>query len=161
MIIIEPSVTILSPTFNTSKDFMKAIEIAGRTCYKSEDKITATSSTDFVRRLIASKHEAMLEHAPNISMRFICDRGVSHELVRHRLFSFAQESTRYVRYSNGLKNHITFIKPTELSNIDDQLFKDQAYFAWRMHCVKAEKAYLELLDLGVPRRWLGQCFLIA
>ncbi len=96
---IEPSFEILSKDFKR-ENVLTAIECAARTCYKSEDKITNDSAERLVRSLVKRGHEAMLEHAPTLSVRFICDRGVSHELVRHRLFSFAQESTRYVDYNN-------------------------------------------------------------
>ncbi len=82
------------------------IELAGRTCYKSEDKITDKSADGFCRMLIKRGHEAMIEHG-NITVRFITDRGVTHELVRHRVASFAQESTRYVKYDTDIE----FIRP--------------------------------------------------
>lgn len=96
---IEPSFKILSEDF-TRENVLSRIEIAARTCYKSEDKICEGSAVKMLNNLIKRGHEAMIEHAPNLSVRFICDRGVTHELVRHRLFSFAQESTRYVNYKN-------------------------------------------------------------
>src|SRR5574343_587101 len=77
---------------------LKKIEEAGRTCYKSEDKMTDETSEAFVKMLIKRGHESVLEHQ-SLSVRFVCDRGVSHEIVRHRLCSFSQESTRYCNYS--------------------------------------------------------------
>jgi len=77
---------------------LKAIERAGRTCYKSEDRITDDSAEKFVRMLLQREHYAMIEHA-SMSYLAICDRGVTHEIVRHRLYSFAQESTRYCNYA--------------------------------------------------------------
>lgn len=88
------------------KKLLQNVEAAGRTCYKSEDKITESSAEDFVRTLIKSGHFAMIEFG-DITVRLITNRGVTHELVRHRLFSFAQESTRYVRYDNEME----FIRP--------------------------------------------------
>ncbi len=86
---------------------LKAIERAGRTCWKSGDKgIHEGSEIAFVEMLLSRKHYAMIEHA-SISYRVICDRGVTHEIVRHRLFSYAQESTRYCNYKGG----VTFIIP--------------------------------------------------
>ena len=85
---------------------LQTIEKAGRTCYKSEDKITSKSAASFVHMLIKRGHLAMIEHA-SMSYRVICDRGVTHEIVRHRLFSYAQESTRYCNYKGG----VTFIIP--------------------------------------------------
>ena len=90
-----------------SESALELIEIAGRTCYKSEDKITKGSAEKFIQLLICNGHEAMIEFA-DVTVKFITNRGVSHELVRHRLCSFAQESTRYVNYS---KRGIEFIKP--------------------------------------------------
>ena len=104
---IEPGFEILSKDF-TRDNVLTSIERAARTCYKSEDKICEGSSVKMINNLIKKGHESMIEHAPNLSVRFICDRGVTHELVRHRLFSFAQESTRYVNYSN---NDMEFIIP--------------------------------------------------
>jgi len=89
--LIKPSVEIISST----PDALKLIELAGRTCYKSEDKITEDSAEKFVVMILKRGHESVLEHAV-ASVRFVCDRGVSHELVRHRIASFSQESTRYV-----------------------------------------------------------------
>lgn len=86
---------------------VKRLETYGRTCYKSEEKITNDSFNRFLRKIIDSGHHSVLEHE-SISVRIICDRGVSHEIVRHRLASYSQESTRYCDYSNG---HITFIIP--------------------------------------------------
>ena len=85
---------------------LKTIESAGRTCYRSETKITEHSAEEFVRRLIKRRHFAMLEHA-SASYKVVCDRGVTHEIVRHRLFSYAQESTRYCNYKGG----VTFVIP--------------------------------------------------
>lgn len=182
MKLIKPSFGILDQQCGL-EGIYKQIEIAGRTCYKSEDKITEDSAKGFVDRMIRSGHGAMLEHGtvyldvPNsagdydlvpffasnpysrvvikplddrvhnyvttnfrvivenfaeeyipdilqylceptefhekrITVRFICDRGVSHEFVRHRVFSFAQESTRYCNYSKDkFGNEVTFIIP--------------------------------------------------
>ena len=204
MILIQPKVEIID-----EKDPFKKIELAGRTCYKSENKITEDSAIEFVSRLVNAGHLAMVEHASfcfmaetednnvavilseqfanyhftnitlqkisnkyrvifsanaralleydllsiqnkefifdeiltknfklvdfeklknkteieilhhrYVTMRFICDRGVSHELVRHRLFSFAQESQRYVKYDK--KENIEFIKPCDYDSWDEK-----------------------------------------
>ena len=102
MKLIKPSIEFLNMTENP----LQTIEKAGRTCYKSEDKITSKSAASFVHTLIKRGHLAMIEHA-SMSYRVICDRGVTHEIVRHRLFSYAQESTRYCNYKGG----VTFIIP--------------------------------------------------
>ena len=77
---------------------LEKIEQVARTCYKSEGKIQEGSAAKMVASLIKSGHEAMLEHV-SVTVKFVVDRGISHELVRHRLASFAQESTRYCNYS--------------------------------------------------------------
>jgi len=139
MKIIEPYIIQISPKIDQT-NFLKRIESIGRVCYKSENKITVESAEEFVARLIKNKHEAMIEHAENISIKFICDRGVSHEIVRHRLFSFAQESTRYCNYEK--QNEITVIKP---------IFYDegrQDYELWRTSCIVCEDTYLTLIKLG-------------
>lgn len=115
MEIIEQSHQILT---NIDKEkIYKNIELAGRTAYKSEDKITDTSAETFIRGIIKRGHESVLEHE-SISIRFITDRGVTHEEVRHRLCSYTQESTRYCNYS---KKGMTFIKPIDFILEDDDL----------------------------------------
>lgn len=104
MKLIKPYYEILTPI--DGDRILKSIEAAGRTCYKSENKITPVSAIIFIKRIIKSGHESVIEHE-SISVRFICDRGFTHELVRHRLAAFSQESTRYCNYSGG----VTFIIP--------------------------------------------------
>lgn len=106
MQLITQSVEILTPI--DSKVIMSRIEAAGRTCYKSEASITPDSATEFIRMIIKRGHDSVLEHE-NISVRFITDRGVTHEIVRHRIASYSQESTRYCNYGNM---DIKFILPT-------------------------------------------------
>ena len=123
-------------------EILKRIEKAGRTCYKSEDRITEESAKVFVRKLIERGHESVLEHE-SITVRFICDRGISHEIVRHRLASYSQESTRYCNYSNDrFRNNITFIKPCFLDE------GTGGYKLWKQAMFIAEKEYFELLNLG-------------
>ena len=141
MQIISPSVEILSAV--DGREFLKRLEIVGRTCYKSENLITDTSAETFVGKLIARGHEAIIEHE-SISVRFICDRGVSHELVRHRVASYAQESTRYCNYSKAQFNsEITVIKPCFLVE------GTEAYRQWEWTMRRAECAYFDLLDIGL------------
>lgn len=128
------------------KDILLAIEQAGRTCYKSEDKITETSATPFVERLIASGHESVLEHQ-SFSVRFITDRGVTHELVRHRLASFSQESTRYCNYSKDkFGNELTFILPTFLYGYGSD---NPSWEHWQKAMEDSEDRYFELLEDGL------------
>lgn len=104
------------------KAMLKHIEAAGRVCYKSEDRITDESAEKFVAHAIKIGHHSIIEHA-NVSVRIICDRGVTHELVRHRLASFSQESTRYCNYGKDkFDGQVTFIEPTfELNDLDRSL----------------------------------------
>ena len=121
------------------EDALEIIERAGRTCYKSEARITDTSAEKFVRGIVASGHHSVLEHV-GASVRFITDRGVSHEIVRHRIASYSQESTRYCNY--GKADDITFIKPVffEPNTLQWNL--------WKYACENSEDRYLELLKSG-------------
>lgn len=104
MILCKPSYEIL--TNLNGPEILKLIELAGRTCYKSESNITDESATKFCENILKLGHESVIEHA-SITVRFIANRGFTHELVRHRLASFSQESTRYCNYKGG----VTFIIP--------------------------------------------------
>ena len=140
MRIVSPGFEILTPV--DSEAILKHIELCGRTCYKSEKKITDESCRTFVQSIIKRGHEAVLEHF-NITVKFICDRGVSHEIVRHRLASYCQESTRYCNYSkDDFSGEITVVEPFYLK--PDTL----AYNAWKEACEAAEAAYFSLLDWG-------------
>lgn len=140
MKVIKPSFEILTPIDREA--VLKHLETVARTCYKSEDKITEQSAPKMVKGLIKSHHTAMIEHF-SVSVKMIVDRGVSHEIVRHRIASYAQESTRYCNYSQGkFGNEITVIKP---------LFFDEGtpeYIIWEESCMQAEKAYNELIEMG-------------
>ena len=121
---------------------LQKIELVGRTCYKSEGKIQNGSAEKFVRGLISRGHEAMLEHQ-SVTVKFVCDRGVSHELVRHRLASFAQESTRYCNYSNEeFGSQLTFILPWYLN------YGSEGFKHWKEAMTEAESAYFAMLDFG-------------
>lgn len=144
MILMKASVEVISD-ISDPMAHLRQIELAGRTCYKSEDKIHSDITTqEFVRKLIKNGHNAMLEHGPNISLRFICDRGISHAIVRHRLFSFAQESTIYCRYDGG----VAFIVPYWWQHVEDGKEcseRDRAGYAdWKNVMQYAEEAYLAL-----------------
>ena len=91
MKVITPYFEILSPVDGDA--ILQHIERCGRVCYKSEDKITDTSAQAFVANIIKRGHEAVLEHT-SVTVKFVVDRGVSHEIVRHRLAAYCQESTR-------------------------------------------------------------------
>ena len=119
---------------------LETIEQAGRTCYKSEDRITEGSAEKFAKMIVNLGHEAVIEHVC-ASIRFITNRGVTHELVRHRIASYSQESTRYVRYSDGLK----FIKPVWW---DDSSYHEERKENWKQAMIVSEKAYLNALEKG-------------
>lgn len=121
---------------------LKKIERIARVCYKSEDKISDGSAEKMVAALIKSGHEAMLEHF-SFSVKFTVDRGISHEIVRHRLASYAQESTRYCNYSGDkFGAEITVICPVgPMKNIN-------AYSHWEWGCKCAEKAYFQMIANG-------------
>lgn len=121
---------------------LKRIEQAGRTCYKSEDNITDESAIKFVQNIIKRGHEAVLEHC-SFTVKFIVDRGVSHEIVRHRVASYCQESTRYCNYSKDkFGNEITVIKPCFWKESSDQ------FIEWKSAMKIAENHYFDLLAQG-------------
>jgi len=132
---------------------LEKLEMIGRICYKSEEKTTATSAAPFVTGLIKRGHEAMLEHV-SLSVQFTTDRGVTHELVRHRLASFAQESTRYCNYSaDKFENSVTIISPGywEAASDDteyDAHIKRMSRSIYQDTAHTVEKAYFDLLALG-------------
>jgi len=140
-------VKIISPSYEIlylpePEEILKLIEIAGRTCYKSEHKISHDSAKEFIKRIIRSGHESVIEHSV-CTVKFICDRGVTHELVRHRLASYSQESTRYANYSKDrFGSEITVIKPSFFEEGSSK------YEVWKRAMEQAEKAYMELLKLG-------------
>ena len=221
MKLIKPTVEIIKQDKYDLNHIFKVIELAGRTCYKSEDKITEDSTKNFVDRMIKSGHGAMLEHGtvyltiPNTNItdnelyryisspyfsvfrgdcdtyittnyrviiendwneslkyitapskvherrttvKFICDRGVSHEFVRHRVFSFAQESTRYCNYTKDkFGNELTFIIPCWIKDLEENNYyayceyhhsKNDASKRWFDSCMSAEFVYTNLIEEG-------------
>ena len=221
MKLIKPSVEIIKQEEYDLNHIFKFIELAGRTCYKSEDKITEDSAKEFVDRMIKSGHGAMLEHgtvylivpyfatsniivrkyflnpyskvvndninsyittnyrvlvenkwlddlkylykpttfhAKRTTVKFICDRGVSHEFVRHRVFSFAQESTRYCNYTKDkFNNELTFIIPCWIKDLEEGNYyayceyhhsKNDASKRWFDSCMSAEFVYTNLIEEG-------------
>ena len=140
MKIIEPSFVfedVLDPEAVMSK-----IERAGRTCYKSEGRIGDGTAEKFISSILARGHESVLEHA-SVTARLICDRGVTHEIVRHRIAAYSQESTRYCNYSGDkFGNEITVIRPF-FWNDDPEKFA-----VWKEAMEAAEKAYNALIEMG-------------
>lgn len=140
MKIIKPSVEFITPL--NGKVIMERLEECGRVCYKSEDSITEGSAEKFLKGIISRGHEAVLEHC-SFTVKFICDRGVSHEIVRHRLAAYCQESTRYCNYSKDkYNNEITVIEPCYLTQ------GTETYARWEKACIEAESAYFDLLNAG-------------
>lgn len=116
---------------------LRTIEKFGRLSHQSEKKITKDSYKDFLQKLLNWGHESVLEHV-SISVRFICDRGITHELVRHRLAAYTQESTRYCNYSGNIQ----FIQPLFYKK------GTKKYQIWYENCLQAAKNYTQLIQLG-------------
>jgi len=119
---------------------LKNLERYGRTCYKSEDRITPDSAKSFIKRILEHGHEAVIEHE-KVTVRVICDKGVTHEIVRHRLASYSQESTRYCNY-----------KSWGMQVIEPFFFvgDEKKYHVWKEAMLACEKAYNTLIELGAP-----------
>ena len=162
---------LLTPSFEIitkiePETILSTIEKAGRMCYKSEGKITDFENTKkFVRGLIKRKHFAMIEHQ-SITVKFVCDRGVSHEIVRHRIASFAQESTRYCDYSDsGEKGGINMITPffftegKQRAEVSAEVAL-QMFNVWYEAMLAAEEYYNKLISLGALPEEADQCSLI-
>ena len=124
------------------EEILKHIERCARVCYKSEDRITDGSAEKMVAALIRSGHEAMLEHY-SFTVKFICDRGIANELVRHRIASFAQESSRYCCYAKDkFGKELTFINPCFWEPDSDN------YARWFHEMDESEKTYLAMIEDG-------------
>lgn len=144
MIVIKPYFVIESDV--KGEEILKHIEKAGRVCYKSEDKATENSAADFVGKIIKNGHEAVIEHY-SITVKVICDRGVTHEIVRHRVASYSQESTRYCNYSKDkFSNQITYIEPC-FWDVSTEEGKNK-YEIWKSVMEYTEQKYMELLEIG-------------
>lgn len=147
MNIIKPDIEIID--MEDYETITRKIEKIGRVCYKSEGKISDESAERFIRNLIKSGHESVIEHE-SVTVRMICDRGITHEIVRHRIASYSQESTRYCNYmGDKFGNEITVIDIAggfeyDLDNETDL----KKYEAWMRAMENAEKSYFEMLELG-------------
>lgn len=160
MKLVKPSFEIITPIHG--EEILKQIELAARTCYKSEDRIEyeddirnhsivrrnyyAVSSKPLITKLISKGHHAMLEFGGMITVRFICDRGISHELIRHRLCSFAQESTRYCNY--GKSNEVVFIEPFWLKDIPERYVERSAESTDPIERNDSAAYYYEFLEIA-------------
>ena len=132
MQIIQPCAELLGEPDGI--EMLRRVERCGRVCYKSEWRITGDSYAGFVRKILANGHEAVLEHA-SATVRVVCDRGVSHEIMRHRMASYCQESTRYVAYDD-----IEVVCPQGLN--------DEQFSAWEAAMLACEAAYKQLREQG-------------
>lgn len=140
MKVIEPRFEMID--LFDGNELLKRIERIGRVCYKSEASITNDSAIKFVENIVKKGHESVIEHE-KITVKIICDRGVSHEIVRHRIASYSQESTRYCNYyADKFGNELTFIKPY-FWNKDITKYK-----VWESTMLYIEKAYLQLIESG-------------
>lgn len=156
MKVVKPSYEIWEEISEGGVNELKFIERVARVCYKSEGLITddCSSAKTLIKKLIQLGHEAMLEHRI-ITVHFTCDRGISHEIVRHRVASFAEQSTRYCNFSHGkFDGEISVIKPLfyshtnpEISDVTDEEL-DKMFEIWFDSCKKAEDSYFELLKMG-------------
>ena len=140
MRIVEPKVEIITPI--NGEEILKHIEKVGRVCYKSESNIDDSSAEKFVSGIIKRGHEAVIEHF-NITVKFTTDRGVSHQLVRHRIASYAQESTRYCNYSKEkFGDEISVVKPVDIKE------GTKEYEEWVRAMMCAETFYMSLINTG-------------
>ena len=147
MNVIKPSIEIID--MKNYDEIVRKIEKIGRVCYKSEGNITEESAERFIRNLLKRGHESVIEHE-SVTVRIICDRGITHEIVRHRIASYSQESTRYCNYSGDkFGNAITVIDLAggfvyDLNNENDRA----KYDVWNHAMEQAEAAYFRMLELG-------------
>ncbi|HJC16258.1 MAG TPA: FAD-dependent thymidylate synthase [Candidatus Fusicatenibacter intestinigallinarum] len=140
MKIIEPYFEIMDEV--DGRKMLQKIEKIGRVCYKSEELITEDSAETFVRNILKRGHESVIEHE-KISVKMVCDRGVTHEIVRHRVASYSQESTRYCNYQKDkFGNELTFIKPVFWSEDSEE------YAVWKHMMQQCEEQYMHLIRLG-------------
>ncbi len=119
--------------------FLKSLEKYGRVCYKSESKITIDSAKKLISNILKNQHESVIEHE-KVTVRVICDRGVTHEIVRHRIGSYSQESTRYCDYAKA--GEILYIEPIFWTTDDPK------YVVWKKAMEYCEASYNELMKLG-------------
>lgn len=147
MIITAPEIRIVSG--NDYQAMLEKLERIGRVCYKSEANIKEGSAEKFIGNIIRRGHESVIEHE-SVTVSVVCDRGVTHEIVRHRIASYSQESTRYCNYSKDqFGNQITCIDLATGFGYDLTKEADRAkYEVWKSACEAAEAHYFKLLELG-------------
>jgi len=140
MIVLQPQVLV--PQNQLDGEIVKRLERYGRVCYKSEKAMNPQGSPDFLSGKLRLGHESIIEHE-KVTLMFICDRGITHELVRHRIAAYSQESTRYCNYGKDKFGR-------EIAVIEPYFFKDdtRAYDLWEQACQESEDVYMALLDAG-------------
>lgn len=143
MKIIKPYVYLREAEIDKSK--LYNVEYAARLCYKSEGRMTDEVNEKFLNNIITRQHESVLEHE-KVTVYFVVDRGITHEIVRHRVGSYSQESTRYCNYAGDkFGNEITVIEPYYY------IGRDEEYAEWKACCEKIEQSYFKLLENGTPQ----------
>lgn len=143
MKIIKPYVYLREEELSKSK--LYNIEYAARLCYKSEGRMTDEVNEKFLNNIITRQHESVLEHE-KVTVYFVVDRGITHEIVRHRVGSYSQESTRYCNYTGDkFGNEITVIEPYYYVG------REKEYADWKVCCETIEQAYVRLLENGTPQ----------
>lgn len=147
MILTKPAVEIID--MDDYPAILKKIEKIGRVCYKSEDRITQDSAEIFIANILKRGHESVIEHE-SVTVKVICDRGVTHEIVRHRVASYSQESTRYCNYSKDkFQNQISVIDLSTGFSYDlDNLADSKKYQIWRDAMEASERYYFQMLEAG-------------
>ena len=147
MIAVKPAIELIDPP--AYGELLEKIERIGRVCYKSEDKIREGSAESFIRGIIKRGHESVIEHG-SLTVRVTCDRGISHEIVRHRIASYSQESTRYCNYTNDkFGNQITCIDIASgfHYNLDDPADRKK-YEIWNQAMCAVESYYFAMIQAG-------------
>ncbi len=147
MIIQKATVEVLSA--ERYEDMLRRVERIGRVCYKSEDRIQEGSAEAFIRGILRRGHESVIEHG-SITVKFICDRGVTHEIVRHRIASYSQESTRYCNYvKEKFGSQITCIDLATgfRYDLNDETDRKK-YGVWQRAMEDAERSYFQMIELG-------------
>ncbi|QRN85271.1 FAD-dependent thymidylate synthase [Clostridia bacterium] len=140
MKIVKASVRI--PEDQLDRVLLKRLERYARICYKSEDKMQTTPGDSFIRSIMRNGHESVIEHE-KITLLLVTDRGVTHEVVRHRIGSYSQESTRYCNYNKEkFGSEITVIEPCFYEK------EDPRYELWHKGCLNAEMSYFAMLEAG-------------
>lgn len=140
--IVKPSVKITHMGAGNGYDMLKRTERNGRTCYKSKKRVTNQSAVKFMKMILDNYHESVIEHEI-ITVRIICDRSTSHQLVRHRIAAYSQESMRFVNYTT--KGGLGVVLPPSVAN------NPKALRIWTEFMQEASDSYELLLALGVPK----------